>query len=147
MSLAQLDAAIGQELGVSDWITVDQPMIDAFANLTGDHQWVHVDVDRATREMGGTFAHGLLTLSLLPRIIAEVVTITGVRFGLNYGLDKVRFLGRVMAGSLIRGRVSLLSGTPRGDGTLYKFSVVIEVGNNTVPACAAEALTLVYPEA
>lgn len=146
MTLSELCGSVGQELGVSDWITVDQAMIDGFAQLTGDHQWVHVDVERATLEMGGTFAHGLLTLSLLPRIMADILTITGVRFGLNYGLDRVRFLGKVMAGSAIRGRESLLSATPRGDGILLKFAVSIEVEGTDTPACAADTLTLVFAE-
>jgi acyl dehydratase len=135
---------VDTHLGMSNWILIDQPMIDAFANLTGDHQWVHVDVERAAREVGGTFAHGLLTLSLLPRISAEILTITGISHGLNYGLGKVRFLNKVMAGSWIRGRLRLTRVEPKNGGLLLGFEATIEIERQGRPACVAETLTLVY---
>lgn len=138
---------INQELGQSDWIVVDQSMIDQFANLTNDHQWVHVDVDRANREMGGTFAHGFLTLSMIPGLIANIAKISGVGHGLNYGLDKVRFTNRVRAGTRIRARQTMLSVEPRGNGKMIKNRIDIEIENEDRPAVIAETLTLIYPAA
>jgi acyl dehydratase len=120
-------------------------MIDGFAELTGDRQWVHVDVERARREIGGTIAHGYLTLSLLPQILASIADFTGVAHGLNYGLDKVRFLETVNAGSRVCGHQSLLGVEERGDGVLLRFEVKIEIEGKARPACIAETLVLVFP--
>ncbi|MET3473440.1 acyl dehydratase [Novosphingobium sp. 1529] len=141
-----LASRVGTTLGTSRWITIDQAMIDAFAELTGDRQWVHVDVERANRELGSTIAHGHLTLSLLPQMLADIVEITGVAHGLNYGLDKVRFLEKVGAGSRVRGHQSLLAIEPRGAGLLARFGVKIEIEGQARPACIAEALVLLFPE-
>jgi acyl dehydratase len=146
IQLSELPARIGTSLGTSAWITVDQPMIDGFAELTGDRQWVHVDVERATREIGGTIAHGYLTLSLLPQILASIAAFTGVAYGLNYGLGKVRFLEKVNSGSRVRGHQSLLAVEERGGGQLLRFEVTIEIEGKPRPACIAETLVLVFPE-
>jgi acyl dehydratase len=110
-SVATLDEFVGHELGVSDWVTVDQARIDAFAKCTGDKQWIHVDLERAAREspFGGTIAHGYLTLSLLASLAMEVGLIPAdASAGLNYGLDKVRFITPVRAGARVRSRIVLL---------------------------------------
>src|SRR5215831_17279896 len=117
-----LRARVGQELGVSDWLTVDQSRIDQFAECTGDHQWIHVDVERAKREspFGAPVAHGFLTLSLLPSLRAGVRSIIppGVPQVINYGLDRVRFMTPVKAGSRIRNRVVLMSVEEQAPGRI-----------------------------
>jgi acyl dehydratase len=146
ISFGDYPSLAGQELGVSDWLVIDQPLIDSFANTTGDHQWVHVDVARAEREIGGTIAHGLLTLSLMPQLIEGISRPTGVAFGLAYGFDRVRFLNKVRSGSRVRARQALLSADPKGDGLLVRCEVKIEVEGEERPAILAETLTLMYPE-
>src|SRR5438132_3067775 len=120
-SIDTISQYVGQELGVSDWMTIDQERINHFADLTGDHQWIHVDVERAKREslFGTTIAHGYLTLSLAAALAMELGVIpVGVSQALNYGLDKVRFLAPVKSGSRVRDRVVLLAAEPRGQGRL-----------------------------
>src|SRR3974390_3806283 len=97
---------VGKEIGISDWLTVDQAIIDKFADATGDHQWIHVDVERAKKEMPGgkTIVHGFLTLSLIPLVGAEILRVTGITRGINYGSNKVRFTSMVPVGSRVRGR-------------------------------------------
>ncbi len=102
-SAPELRAAVGQELGVSDWLEVDQKRIDLFADATGDHQWIHVDPERAAEgPFGSTIAHGYLTLSLLPALVPQILRVEGVRMGVNYGTDKVRFPAPVPVGSRLR---------------------------------------------
>jgi acyl dehydratase len=108
-SLQQLPGLVGQELGVSDWHLISQERINQFAEVTEDHQWIHVDVDRATREIGGPIAHGFLTLSMLSAMTYQVAVIEGVSRGLNYGFNKVRFLSPVPAGARVRLREKLTS--------------------------------------
>ena len=145
-SLETLDQFIGEELGVSDWLTVDQERINAFADCTGDHQWIHVDVERAKREspFGGPIAHGYLTLSLLPTLRTEVSVIPdGVSHAINYGLDKVRFLNPVKAGARIRNRVHILSAEDKRKGRiLLKTKNTVEIEGETTPAMIAESLVL-----
>lgn len=139
---------VGQELGVSDWITVDQPMIDAFAEITGDHQWIHTDPDRAAREAptGSTIAHGLLTLSLLPAMRNQTGVIPGgTGRSINYGYDKIRFLTPVPPGSRIRTRIALTEATPRGDGILLNTKNTVEIDGHERPALVADSLTLLLP--
>src|ERR1700749_1016743 len=112
---ADLAQYVGKEIGVSDWFTVDQALINQFADATGDHQWIHVDVERAKREMGGTIAHGYLTLSLIPYLAGDLA-IKGVTRGLNYGSDKVRFTNTVKTGQKIRLRQKLLAVEPKAGG-------------------------------
>jgi acyl dehydratase len=141
---------VGQELGVSGWTTVDQPMIDAFAEVTGDRQWIHVDRERAARESphGTTIAHGYLTLALLPALRAEVgVTPAGMGQAINYGLDRVRFLAPVRAGARVRARVTLQSAESKGKGVLLRTLNTVEIEGEEKPAVLAETLTLLLPEA
>jgi acyl dehydratase len=138
---------IGRELGPSDWITVEQAMIDKFAEATGDHQWIHVDVDRARREMPGgkTIAHGYLTLSLVPRLAATLLTVRKRRHGLNYGSNKVRFTNPVPAGARIRLRQRLANvERVADDGIRVTSEMTVEVEGQERPALVAEILSVQY---
>jgi len=139
---------VGRELGVSGWVTVDQDRIDRFAEVTGDRQWIHVDTERARRESphGTTIAHGLLTLSLLPALRAEVgVVPDGVARVVNYGYDRIRFLSPVRSGARIRARVVLSAVEDKGEGILLRTANTVEVEGEDRPALAADALTLLFP--
>ncbi|NNF57668.1 MAG: MaoC family dehydratase [Rhodothermaceae bacterium] len=147
-TFATVAAFVGHELGVSDWITVDQPMINAFAEVTGDQQWIHVDTDRAAREAPGgtTIAHGLLTLSLLPRMRNQTGVIPeGTGRSINYGYDKIRFLAPVPPGSRIRARIELTDAVARGDGFLVTTRNTVEIGGEEKPAMIVDSLTLLLP--
>ena len=147
-TLATLADFVGRELGVSGWHAVEQARIDAFADVTGDHQWIHVAQERARRESphGTTIAHGYLTLALLPRLRAEAgVAPADAGQAVNYGLDRVRFLAPVRAGARIRARVTLLSAEPKGDGVLVKTLNTVEVEGEEKPAVLAETLALLRP--
>jgi acyl dehydratase len=139
-------AFAGRELGVSDWVVVDQARISQFADCTGDRQWIHVDVERATREgpFGGPIAHGYLTLSLVAAMLMEVGVIPpDASTGLNYGLDKVRFLAPVKAGARVRARVALISAQPQDGGrTLLKLDCKLEIEGEAKPAVIAEVLCM-----
>ena len=145
-SIDTISQYVGQELGVSDWMTIDQERINHFADLTGDHQWIHVDVERAKREslFGTTIAHGYLTLSLAAALSMELGVIpAGVSEALNYGLDKVRFLAPVKSGSRVRDRVVLLAVEPQGKGRiLLKIRNTMEIEGESKPALIADALSL-----
>ncbi len=151
LSVANLNEWIGKEVGVSDWILVDQERINAFAQCTGDHQWIHVDVERARRESpyGGPIAHGFLTLSLLADMGSNIGVIPkDVVAAFNYGLDKVRFLAPVKAGARVRARVMLTEVTDQAGGRkLIKLSNTVEIEGETKPALIAETLAvLVAPQ-
>jgi acyl dehydratase len=150
-SIGTISQYVGQELGVSEWMTIDQERINGFADFTGDHQWIHVDVERAKREslFGTTIAHGYLTLSLAAALSMELGIIpAGVSQVLNYGLDKVRFLAPVKSGSRVRDRVVLLAAEPQGKGRLLlKFRNTMEIEGETKPALIADALSLLVTEA
>jgi len=138
---------VGQELGPSEWLTVTQEMIDTFAEATGDHQWIHVDVERARREMPGgkTIAHGYLTLSLLPRLAPTLMKIEKRRRGLNYGSNKMRFITPVAAGSRIRLRQKLLKAEEVEDnGVRITSQMTMEVEGSERPAMVAETISVVY---
>ena len=138
---------IGRELGPSDWMTVDQAMIDKFAEATGDHQWIHVDVERAKREMPGgkTIAHGYLTLSMVPRLAATLVKVEKRRRGVNYGSNKVRFTNVVPAGSRIRLRQRLVAvDEVSGGGHRITSQMTIEVEGQERPALVAETMGIQY---
>jgi acyl dehydratase len=138
---------IGRELGPSEWMTVDQAMIDKFADATGDHQWIHVDVERAKREMPGgkTIAHGYLTLSLVPRMAATLVTINKRSRGINYGSNKVRFTSPVPAGARIRLRQRIVSVEDvSGNGVRVTTEAIVEVEGQERPALVAEIMGLRY---
>jgi acyl dehydratase len=138
---------VGREIGVSDWFAVDQAMIDKFAEATGDHQWIHVDVERAKREMPGgrTIAHGYLTLSLVPRLAATIYRVKNRSRGLNYGSNRVRFTGQVPAGSRIRLRQKIKSVEPMdGGGVRITSESTMQVEGSDRPALVAETISLQF---
>jgi acyl dehydratase len=143
--MAALTANVGRLLGHSDWMVIDQARIDAFAEATGDHQWIHVDAERAARESpyGATIAHGFLTLSLLPALGAQAYAVEGVRGRINYGLNRVRFPAPVKAGSRLRGAFRLVGVEPQGAGRhLITVEATVEIEGGERPACIAEMLAL-----
>ena len=143
--LADLQALVGQEIGHSDWLTVDQARIDLFAQATGDHQWIHTDPVRAAAgPFGATVAHGYLTLSLLPLLFESGFAIDDVRMGVNYGLNRVRFAAPVRAGSRLRGQFKLLSFEPLDGGAQLTVQATIEVEGAAKPACVAETVSRRY---
>jgi acyl dehydratase len=144
--IAELEKAVGAHLGYSDWHTVTQEQITLFADATGDHQWIHVDPERAaTGPFGRTVAHGFLTMSLLPLLVAQVYRVEGLSMGVNYGLNKVRFPAPVPAGSRLRAGVELISLLPGTNGAQATARVTVEVDGSARPACVAEWLTLLVP--
>lgn len=139
-------AAIGQELGISDWITVSQEMIDRFAEATGDFQWIHVDRERAkSSPFGTTIAHGFLTLSLIPRMLHGIYEVGKIGARLNYGCNRVRFTEPVRSGSRIRARIKLLSLEDSGRGVRATSEATVELESNSRPACIAELVALTLP--
>ena len=146
-SIATIDSCVGRELGVSDWVAVDQARIDAFAACTGDRQWIHVDVERAKREspFGGTIAHGYLTLSLLAALAIEIGLIPpDASAGLNYGLDKVRFMTPVKAGARVRSRVVLTSVERKEGGRIIvKTGNELQIEGEDKPALIAQTLVMI----
>ena len=144
----EIAAAAGTELGVSDWLTISQDRIDAFADATGDHQWIHVDPERAaTGPFGRTIAHGYLTLSLVPFFGSEVFSFGGAGAKLNYGTNKVRFPAPVPVGSRIRARVSLSSVNDIPAGQQCVVTYTIELEGSEKPACIAETVVLLLDAA
>jgi acyl dehydratase len=138
---------IGTVLGPSEWVIVDQPMIDKFAEATGDHQWIHVDVERAKRDMPGgkTIAHGYLTLSMVPRLAATLVRVQKRRHGINYGSNKVRFISPVQAGARVRLRQRLLSVEDvTNNGVRVTSEMTIEIEGQERPALVAETIGVQY---
>jgi acyl dehydratase len=148
ISLSDVRGLIGMETGLSDWITVDQSMIDAFAAATDDHQFIHVDPARAAAEspFGGTIAHGFLSLSMLSRMAAEAMIVPdNVKMAVNYGLDRVRFIAPVRTGKRIRGRFRLDSVVEKAPGQwLFRHTVIVEVEGEERPALTAEWLGLIF---
>jgi acyl dehydratase len=143
--LQDLQGLVGQEIGLSEWITVDQQRIDQFAEATGDHQWIHVDpVKAADGPFGTTIAHGFLTLSLMPEMFASAFVIDDVRMGVNYGLNKVRFTAPVPSGSRVRGHFVLHGWHAIEGGAQMSVTVTIELEGSSKPACVAEALSRRY---
>lgn len=145
-SLADLAAVAGQDVAVSDWTTVTQEQVNQFAQATGDHQWIHVDVERAKRgPFGGPIAHGFLTLSLMPWFFENAIEVRKVRMGVNYGLNKVRFIAPVLVGSRLRGHFKLLSAEAlegNGQQSVWEMSVEREGADKRV--CVAESLVRQY---
>ena len=142
----ELVASLGRELGPGEWLEIGQERIDGFADVTGDHQWIHVDADRsATGPYGATVAHGFLTLSLLPLLLDGLRRVEGTRMGLNYGLERVRFPNVVRSGTRVRARSTLVDATDVGDDGLQLVTrVTIEVEGSTKPACVADLVTRAY---
>ncbi len=146
-TLAEMPALIGQEVVVSDWITITQEQVNLFAEATGDHQWIHVDVERAKAgPFGAPIAHGFLTLSLLPRFFESSMTIAETRMGVNYGLNKVRFVAPVPVGSRLRARMKLLACDPiDNNGMQMTWEVTTEREGAAKPVCVAESIARHYP--
>ena len=144
--IADLEAAVGQEIGPTEWFTVDQARINGFADDTGDHQWIHVDPERAaTGPFGMTVAHGFLTLSLVPYFSSQLRSIEGVRMGINYGLDRVRFPTPVPVGSRLRARGTLISLDKVGEDAVQLVNrVTVEVEGSAKPACVADPVSRIY---
>jgi acyl dehydratase len=144
VAIGDLPKLIGTEVGVSDWLEVTQERVNLFADATGDHQWIHVDVERATREIGGPIAHGYLTLSLIPHLSAGMMPVSGVTRGINYGSDKVRFVTMVRVGKRVRLRQTLIGAEAKAGGMQVKQLCTIEIEGEERPACVAETLTVLY---
>jgi acyl dehydratase len=141
-----LKAAVGEHLGYSPWLEVTQERVNQFAEATGDHQWIHVDVERAKAEspFGGPIAHGYLTLSLLPSLMPKIVTTTGFKMGVNYGTNRVRFMSPVPVGSNLRLGAKLLSVEDISGGVQVVYEMTFEVEGNPKPACVAEVVLRSY---
>lgn len=137
---------VGQEIGVSDWLPIEQDRVDAFAEVTGDRQWIHVDVERARREspFGGPIAHGYLTLSLLAKFAGECIAVQGVKLAVNYGLNRVRFAAPVRVGSRVRARFVLAAVEDIAGGAQMVWQATIEIEGSDKPACVAEMVTRWY---
>jgi acyl dehydratase len=146
-SLSELPALVGHEVAVSDWLTVTQEQVNLFAQATGDHQWIHVDVERAKAgPFGAPIAHGFLTLSLIPKFFETSMEIRNSRMGVNYGLNKVRFTSPVPVGSRLRARMKLLSCEAiENQGVQMAWLVTVEREGGDKPVCIAESLTRRYP--
>ena len=144
-SLAELKPHVGEEVAVSDWVTITQERINQFAQATGDHQWIHVDPERAAQgPFGGPIAHGFLTLSLLPVLFETGFTVDDVRMGVNYGLNKARFPAPVPAGSRLRGHFKLLSYDEIAGGAQLTVEVTMELEGSAKPVCVAESVSRRY---
>jgi acyl dehydratase len=145
-TLAELPGLVGTELGTSDWYEVTQEAVQQFADATADHQWIHLDVERAKKEspFGGPIAHGFLTLSLVVPLVAQVLTITDVKMGVNYGLNKVRFPAPVPVGSKVRARVTLKESEQVAGGLQNILTVTVEREGGDKPVCIAEWVTRQY---
>jgi acyl dehydratase len=143
--LADLLPLVGQDIGLSPWVRIEQSRIDQFAQATGDHQWIHVDPSRAAAgPYGATIAHGFLTLSLLPVLFEGGFAIDDVRMGVNYGLNRVRFITPVVVGSRVRGQFRLLSYEPLPGGAQLTVLATVELEGSDKPACVAESITRRY---
>ena len=146
IALADLPGMVGKHLGHSDWELIDQDKINRFADATGDHQWIHVDLDRAKDgPFGGTIAHGYLTLSLVPWLGSQVFSLETPGAKLNYGVNKVRFPNPVRVGSRVRAHVSVASVTDIPAGKQMQLKYVIEIEGEDKPACVAETVVLLLP--
>ena len=145
-SLDELKSLVGTEVAVSAWVEITQDRVNRFADATGDHQWIHLDVERARRESpyGGTIAHGFLTLSLLPMFLEQALHMRDVKMGVNYGLNKVRFPAPVPVGSRLRARILVLSVEDISGGAQVVWRVTVEREGGDKPVCVAESITRRY---
>ena len=139
-----LEKMAGKEIGVSDWHLIDQDRVNLFADATGDHQWIHIDVERATKELGSPIVHGYLTLSLLPMLGPEVMRVTGTSRGINYGCNSVRFTNMVPVGSRLRLRQTLKEVNEKAGGKQLISECIIEIEGQERPACVAETISVLY---
>ena len=146
-TIAELAACVGQEVAVSDWLLITQQQVNLFAEATGDHQWIHVDPEKAAKgPFGGPIAHGFLTLSLIPKFFESSFDIVGSRMGVNYGLNKVRFTSPVPVGSRLRARMLLLVAESIDNaGVQMTWQVTVEREGAAKPVCVAESLVRRYP--
>jgi acyl dehydratase len=146
IALADLASRVGQALGASDWMAISQDRINVFADATGDHQWIHVDAERAATDspFGSTIAHGFLTLSLVSALMRNAVTIEGLRMAINYGLNRVRFVSPVPAGARIRAAVTLADVTPIDGGVQVTWQVTVEREGGSKPCLVADWLVRYY---
>ena len=144
VDFADLETLVGEEVGVSDWHVIDQDRVNLFADATDDHQWIHIDVERATKELGSTIVHGYLTLSLLPMLSPEVLRIQGISRVLNYGANKVRFTNLVPVGSKLRMRQTCKEVNEKAGGKQMISECVIEIEGQERPACIVESISLFY---
>ena len=137
---------IGQEVGITEWMQIDQGRIDGFAEVTGDHQWIHVDVERAKREspFGAPIAHGYMTLSLLAKFAGECISVEGAKLAVNYGLNRVRFTSPVRVGSRLRGRFVLGAVEDIAGGAQVIWNATVDIEGSDKPACVAEMVTRWY---
>ncbi|MFE3882033.1 MaoC family dehydratase [Streptomyces lydicus] len=144
-SLDELRGAVGEELGTSDWLEIDQKRIDLFAKATGDHQWIHVDQEKAAAgPFGTTIAHGYLTLSLLPAFVPQLMRVDNVKMGINYGTNKVRFPATVPVGSRLRATARIAEVTEVPGGVQLATVVTIEREGGDKPVCVAESVSRFY---
>ena len=139
-----LETLVGEHVGTSDWHQIDQDRVQMFADATGDHQWNHLDVERATKLLGGTIVHGYLTLSLLPMLGSELMSVSGVTRGINYGTNKVRFTDMVPVGSKVRLSQKCTSVEPKAGGKQVIMESTIEIEGQERPACVAEVISVLY---
>jgi acyl dehydratase len=146
-SLDELKALVGQDVATSEWITITQEQVNQFAEATGDHQWIHIDVERAKAgPFGAPIAHGFLTLSLLPKFFETALAIKKTGMGVNYGLNRVRFTGTVPVGSRVRGHMKLLACEPIDQGGMQMtWQVTVEREGSDKPVCIAESIGRRYP--
>ncbi|WP_106400965.1 MaoC family dehydratase [Actinocorallia populi] len=145
-SVEEVERAVGTHLGYSEWHTVTQEQIDTFARATGDHQWIHVDPERAAQgPFGTTIAHGYLTLSLVPMLVWQVYRLEGLKMSVNYGADKLRFPSPVPVDSKVRAGVELLSLTPGSGGHRLKARVTVEREGGGKPVCVVESVSVLVP--
>jgi acyl dehydratase len=143
LTIAELERAAGRDLGVGSWHEITQKQVNLFADATGDHQWIHVDVEAATAgPFGGPIAHGYLTLSLLPVLVAELLAVTDSAMGVNYGIEKIRFPAPVPVGSRVRLHATIAATTRRGDAVAYTVGVHLEVEGQEKPALVGEVVYL-----
>ena len=145
-SIADYAAIVGEEVGVSDWVEIDQDRVNKFAEATGDHQWIHIDPERTKKELNmGTIVHGYLTLSVLPWLMGQVSTVKGVSRGINYGSNSIRFTNMVPVGSRVRCRVALKEVNEKAGGTQLINKVTMEIEGVERPALVAETISILYP--
>jgi acyl dehydratase len=145
LTLQELEQAGEKELGASEWVKIEQHAIDQFAEATGDHQWIHVDPEKAAAgPFGQTVAHGYLSLSLIPALLEQVLRVKDSRMGVNYGIEKVRFTAPVPSGSEVRLKATLKSTERRGEGVLFNLGVEIEIRGQDKPALVGEVVYLTF---
>ena len=144
LTIDELEQSGERELGTSSWHDITQEQVNMFADATGDHQWIHVDPERAAEgPFGSTVAHGYLTLSMLPMLLAEVVSVTDAMMGLNYGMEKIRFTNPVPVGSRVRAHAKLLKTQRRGPSLIWNVGVQVEIEGKEKPALVGEVVYMV----